>query len=86
MFTIDRTDPELDPAEKLLKSEKTVTTLEAIGDGKIRVNSSSWEDVKVILADEVLEVRAMGKRMLVLRRPKFPKDGDDGLFDPVFPV
>jgi hypothetical protein len=42
--------------------------------------------VKVILADEALEVRAMGKRMLVWRRPKFPKDGDDELFDPVFPV
>jgi hypothetical protein len=42
--------------------------------------------VKVILADEVLEVGAKDKRMLVLKRPKFPKDGDDELFDPVFPV
>jgi hypothetical protein len=34
----------------------------------------------------VLEARAMGKRMLVLRRPKFPADSDEGIFDPVFPV
>jgi hypothetical protein len=34
----------------LLKLEKVTITLEAIGDGKIRVNSSSWDDVKVILA------------------------------------
>jgi hypothetical protein len=42
--------------------------------------------VKVILADEVLEVRAKDKRMLIPRRPKFPKDDDDGLLDPIFPV
>jgi hypothetical protein len=66
--------------EKLLKSEKTTLTLEVIGEGKIRVNSSSWDDAKVILADQVLEVRAMGKRMLVLRRPKFPPDSDAGFF------
>jgi hypothetical protein len=42
--------------------------------------------VKVILADEVLEVRAKDKRVRILKRPKFPKDDDDGLFDPIFPV
>jgi hypothetical protein len=36
-------------------------------DGKIRVNSSSWDDATVILADDVLEVRAMGKRMMVVK-------------------
>jgi hypothetical protein len=35
LFTIE--------AEKLLKLEKTTLTFEAVGDGKIRVNSSSWE-------------------------------------------
>jgi hypothetical protein len=38
------------------------------------------------LSDQVLEVRAKDKRMLVLKRPKFPKDGDDELFDPDHPV
>jgi hypothetical protein len=28
----------------------------------------------------------MDKRVLVLKRAKFPKDGDDELFDPVYPV
>jgi hypothetical protein len=42
--------------------------------------------VRIILSDPVFEVRAKDQRMLVLKRPKFPKDGDDELFDPAYPV
>jgi class 3 adenylate cyclase len=31
-------------------------SVEAIGDDKVRVNCASWEDAKVILADETLQV------------------------------
>jgi hypothetical protein len=34
----------------------------------------------------VLEVGAKDKRVLVLKRPKFPPDSDEAMFDPVFPV
>jgi len=47
--------------EPLLKSDKTTLSFEAIGDDKVRVNCASWEDAKVILADETLQVVAFGK-------------------------
>jgi hypothetical protein len=34
---------------------------EAIGDDKVRVNFASWDDPKVILAEEALQVVALGK-------------------------
>jgi hypothetical protein len=34
---------------------------EAIGDGKVRVVSQGWDDSRVILADEALQVVALGK-------------------------
>jgi hypothetical protein len=67
----------------VLKADKVPLTARGQRRRENRVNSSSWEDMKVILVDEVLEARAQGKRMLVLRRAKLPKDGDDQLFDPV---
>jgi hypothetical protein len=42
-----------------LKAEK-VTTVEAIGDGKVRVASQGLDDAK---ADQALEVTGMGKTL-----------------------
>ena len=53
--------------EPLLKSDKTTLSFEAIGDDKVRVNCASWEDAKVILADETLQVVAFGKSLVVTR-------------------
>jgi hypothetical protein len=53
--------------EPLLKSDKTTLVFEAVGEGKIRVNCQSWEDSKVILADEALQVVALGKTLHVTR-------------------
>ena len=54
----------LDP---LLKSDKTTLVFEAVGDDEVRVNCSSWDDFKVIPADEALQVAAFGKILVVTR-------------------
>jgi hypothetical protein len=43
-------------------------------EGKIRVTSSSWDDEKVILKDQVLEVRNVDGRLHVARKSR---DHDD---------
>jgi hypothetical protein len=40
---------------------------EAIGDGKVRVVSQGWDDARVILADQSLEVTGMGKTPVAAR-------------------
>jgi hypothetical protein len=39
-----------------LKTDKVTLVFEATGDGKVRVTCQSWDDAKVILADEALLV------------------------------
>jgi hypothetical protein len=41
--------------------------LEAIGDDKIRVNSSSLDHPLVILADQIIEVLAIEKKVMLAR-------------------
>ena len=53
--------------DSLLKADKAVLVFEAIGDDKVRVNCSSWEDTRVILADQALEVVALGKILHICR-------------------
>ena len=53
--------------ESLLKSDKTTLVFEAIGDDKVRVGCQSWEDSRVILAEEALQVVAIGKILHVCR-------------------
>jgi hypothetical protein len=53
--------------EKLATTEKTTIIAREVG-GKIRVTSGSWDGEKVILKDEVLEVRNVERA--AVRRPK----------------
>jgi hypothetical protein len=46
-------------------AEKMTIVLEAVGDDKVRVNSSSVESPVVVLADQSLEVVAIEKQILV---------------------
>ena len=46
-------------------SESHVLVFEAIGDDKVRVTCQSWDDSKVILADEALQVVAFSKSIVV---------------------
>jgi hypothetical protein len=50
-----------------LKADKVTMVFEAIGDDKVRVTCPSWDDAKVILAVEGLEVVGMGKTLGVTR-------------------
>ena len=44
--------------------------LEPLGDGKIRVRTSSWDQEVVILDGQVLEAVALGKSLRLVRAPK----------------
>jgi hypothetical protein len=46
---------------------RTTLVFEAIGEDKVRVNCANWDDAKVILPGEALEVVAFGKTLLVSR-------------------
>ena len=43
---------------------------ERIADGKIRVTTTSWDDAKVILPNQVLEVATIGKQVGLVRVDK----------------
>ena len=56
--------------ERLATSEKTTLVCERQPDGKIRVTSGSWDHEKVILPDQVLEVRNVDGRLHIARKPR----------------
>ena len=59
-----RTPAFINSRDTLLSTDRsTAITLEPIGDGKIRVRTSTWDQEVVILADQALEVVAMGKSL-----------------------
>jgi uncharacterized protein len=61
--------------ETLLKSNKPTITLEALKDGKIRVNSSVWAEAVVILPNEILGAKWEGGQVTLIRRPRPSKGG-----------
>jgi hypothetical protein len=54
----------------LPRAEKRVLVLEAIGDDKVRINSTSLYNPLVVLAYEALEVVAIEKQLHVCRAPR----------------
>jgi hypothetical protein len=70
--------------ETLLVTEKTTLSFERVEGGKIRVKASSWDDAKVILPDQVLEVRSIDGRLRFARKGRDPDQGDQPkkAFDP----
>jgi hypothetical protein len=56
--------------ERLAVSDKASLIFESQMDGKIRVTSGSWDGEKVILRDQVLEVRKVDGRLHVARKPR----------------
>jgi hypothetical protein len=61
--------------ERLATSEKTTIVFQRETDGKIRVTSGSWDGEKVILRDQVLEVRNVDGRPRVARKEVLPRRG-----------
>ena len=66
----------LPAVDQLGLSDGTKLVLEKLADGKIRVTSSSLVEDKVILPDQVLEVRSPDGRIRVARRGRLPDAGD----------
>jgi hypothetical protein len=62
--------------EKLATTEKTTIAIAREVGGKVRVTSGSWEGEKVILKDQVLEVRNVDGRLYVARKAKRPDEWD----------
>jgi hypothetical protein len=56
--------------QKLATSEKTTLVCEGAPEGKIRVASGSWDGEKVLLKDQVLEVRNVDGRLHVARKER----------------
>jgi hypothetical protein len=62
--------PSLSKCETLLSTdESTAVILEPIGEGKIRVRTSTWDQEAVILADQAFEAVALGKSLRIVRAP-----------------
>jgi hypothetical protein len=73
--------------EKLTVSEKTSLILAREVGGKIRVTSGSWEGEKIILKDQVLEIRNVDGRLYIARKAKKPDEWDPPIpaYDPYGP-
>ena len=65
-----KTRRRLETREILLKADKVSVSFERLDGGKIRVGTSSWDDPKVILANQVLEVASIGKQFGLVRVDK----------------
>jgi len=59
--------------ETLLKADKATIKLEALKDGKIRVNSSSWSEPVVLLKDQVLVAQWVDGQLNLVRAPRPPE-------------
>jgi hypothetical protein len=69
-----RTDTTEKVLEKLATSDKASIVIERQTDGKMRVTSGSWDREKVILRDQVLEVRNVDGRLHVARKERRPDE------------
>jgi hypothetical protein len=61
----------IDPVLEILAlSEDTQVLIERLPEGKMRVTSKSWDEAKVILPDQVLELRMVEGRIRIARKEK----------------
>jgi hypothetical protein len=60
----------METRDVLLKADKVSVVFERIADGKIRVTTTSWDDAKVILPNQVLEAAVIGKQVGLIRVDK----------------
>ena len=60
----------METREVLLKADKLTVTFERTAESKIRTTTTSWDDAKVILPNQVLEVATIGKQVGLVRVDK----------------
>jgi hypothetical protein len=79
-----RTDTTEKVLEKLATSDKATIVVERQPDGKMRVTSGSWDGEKVILRDQVLEVRNVDGRPHIACKPRHQDEWDPPIerYDP----
>ena len=56
--------------EVLAHTEDTQIMLTRLPDGKFRATSRSWDEAKVVLPDQILELRMVGGRIRIARKAK----------------
>jgi hypothetical protein len=73
--------------ERMATSEDTTLVIKREDAGKMRVTSRYWEDAKVPLKDEVLEVRNVNGSLHVARKARKPDEWDPPVepYDPYGP-
>jgi hypothetical protein len=62
--------------ERLGVTDKATIVVEKTPEGKVRVTSSSWAQEKVILKDQVLEVRNVDGQLHLARKERRPDEWD----------
>ena len=60
----------------LALTEDTVVVVARLTDGKFKVTSKSWDEEKVVLPDQVLELRMLAGRVRVAKKARHPDSGD----------
>ena len=60
----------METREVLLKADKVTVVFERSAFGEIRVTTTSWDDAKVILPNQVLEAAVIGKQVGLVRVDK----------------
>jgi hypothetical protein len=60
----------METRDVLLKADKVTVTFERNAESKIRVTTTSWDDAKVILPHQVLEVAIIGQQVGLVRVDK----------------
>jgi len=58
------------------KTDKATIAVEAAPEGRMRVGAAAWEDARVILKDQVLELRNTDRRIRVARKDREHHDHD----------
>ncbi|MGO9849098.1 MAG: hypothetical protein ACLPKT_21590 [Methylocella sp.] len=60
----------------LALTEDTAVGVTRLPEGKFKVTSKSWDTEKVVLPDQVLELRMIGGRVRIARKARHPDSGD----------
>jgi hypothetical protein len=73
--------------ERMAVTDNATLVCEKAPDGKVRVTSSAWPDERVILKDQVLEVRNVDGRLHVARKRRQHDEWDPPIapYDPYGP-
>jgi hypothetical protein len=63
-------EDQIEMLERLATSDKVTIVVERPLNGNMRITSGSWDNEKVILPNEVVEVRNVNGRLHVARKPR----------------